>query len=324
MGSPIYVSLMEPSLSTPCCWDRAVSTTVASKSATVSTGSAIDGAGVPFLVNPVASLPAATAVADTMVNACGPSRARRVAPSSVLPEQRTRTPPVAHVHATSSACAHQQQHTHTPEAHLLQRTLTYCSTHAGPRTHSSARRLCCPSPPPPPPPSSHQFLPICFYSMASAVATVAAASSTAITCQASSSSRNVSVRSGFLGATLRVSPAARAVRAEKFSVRASSSEELGGTQKQILEAFSGVKAKWDTVENKPTVLLYTGGAVLALWITSAVMGAIDSLPLVPDFLKLVGTIYGGWFVYRYLLFEASRKELATLINDLKNQIADSK
>ncbi|CAI5527097.1 unnamed protein product [Closterium sp. Naga37s-1] len=139
--------------------------------------------------------------------------------------------------------------------------------------------------------------------MASAVASIAAASSTAITCQATASSRNVSARSGFMGATLRVSPAARAVRAEKLAVRASSSEELGGTQKQILEAFSGVKAKWDTVENKPTVLLYTGGAVLALWITSAVMGAIDSLPLVPDFLKLVGTVYGGWFVYRYLLFE---------------------
>ncbi|GJP41184.1 hypothetical protein CLOM_g861 [Closterium sp. NIES-68] len=160
--------------------------------------------------------------------------------------------------------------------------------------------------------------------MASAVASVAAASSTAISCQAAASRRNVSARSGFTGASLRVSPAARAFRAVKFAVRASSTEELGGTQKQILEAFSGVKAKWDTVENKPTVLLYTGGAVLALWITSAVMGAIDSLPLVPDFLKLVGTIYGGWFVYRYLLFEASRKELATLINDLKNQIADSK
>lgn len=63
------------------------------------------------------------------------------------------------------------------------------------------------------------------------------------------------------------------------------------------------RVQWDKVEDKPTVLLYAGGAVLALWITSSVLGSLDRIPLVPDFLKLVGTLYSGWFVYRYLLFE---------------------
>ncbi|CAI5968667.1 unnamed protein product [Closterium sp. NIES-64] len=44
----------------------------------------------------------ATAVVDTMANARGPSPPRRAASSSVLPEQRKRTPPASHVHATSS------------------------------------------------------------------------------------------------------------------------------------------------------------------------------------------------------------------------------
>ncbi|CAI5953231.1 unnamed protein product [Closterium sp. NIES-64] len=96
----------------------------------------------------------ATAVVDTMANARGPSPPRRAASSSVLPEQRKRTPPASHVHATSSVCARQQQRAHTLEAHSLQRTRTCCSTHASPRTHSSARRLYCPSPPPPRRPTS--------------------------------------------------------------------------------------------------------------------------------------------------------------------------
>eukprot|EP00475_Leptophrys_vorax_P021992 TRINITY_DN2989_c0_g1_i1.p1 TRINITY_DN2989_c0_g1~~TRINITY_DN2989_c0_g1_i1.p1 ORF type:complete len:160 (-),score=12.39 TRINITY_DN2989_c0_g1_i1:369-848(-) len=159
--------------------------------------------------------------------------------------------------------------------------------------------------------------------MAATVASVVAAPSGVIACRPSPASR--SMVSSFLGSSLslRASTPVAASRPTRLVVSASS-EELGGTQKQILEAFSGVKAKWETVENKPTVLLYTGGAVLTLWITSAVIGAIDRLPLLPDFLKLIGTVYSGWFVYRYLLFEASRKELGDLINDLKSQIADTK
>ncbi|CAI5987346.1 unnamed protein product [Closterium sp. NIES-65] len=41
---------------------------------------------------------------------------------------------------------------------------------------------------------------------------------------------------------------------------------------------------------------------------------------VPGFLKLVGTVYTGWFAYRYLLFEASRKELSDKVADLISQI----
>jgi hypothetical protein len=38
--------------------------------------------------------------------------------------------------------------------------------------------------------------------------------------------------------------------------------------------------QWDAVEDKPTVLLYGGGAVVALWLTSVVVGAINAVPLV--------------------------------------------
>jgi len=78
--------------------------------------------------------------------------------------------------------------------------------------------------------------------------------------------------------------------------------------------------QWDAVEDKPTVLLYGGGAIVALWLTSVVVGAINAVPLLPKIMELVGLGYTGWFVYRYLLFKESRKELASDIETLKKKI----
>ncbi|KAG0455043.1 hypothetical protein HPP92_024335 [Vanilla planifolia] len=41
----------------------------------------------------------------------------------------------------------------------------------------------------------------------------------------------------------------------------------------------------------------------------------------PKLLELVGLGYTGWFVYRYLLFKSSRKELAEDFEALKKKIA---
>ncbi|KAG8486273.1 hypothetical protein CXB51_019683 [Gossypium anomalum] len=87
------------------------------------------------------------------------------------------------------------------------------------------------------------------------------------------------------------------------------------------ELFDDLKEKWDKVENKTTVLLYGGGAIVAVWLSSILVGAINSVPLLPKIMELVGLGYSGWFVYRYLLFKSSRKELATDIEALKKKIA---
>jgi hypothetical protein len=38
--------------------------------------------------------------------------------------------------------------------------------------------------------------------------------------------------------------------------------------------------QWDKVENKTGVLLYGAGAVVLLWLSNAIVGAIDAVPLV--------------------------------------------
>ncbi|XP_044952209.1 protein CURVATURE THYLAKOID 1A, chloroplastic [Hordeum vulgare subsp. vulgare] len=87
------------------------------------------------------------------------------------------------------------------------------------------------------------------------------------------------------------------------------------------ELVDDLKAKWDAVENKSTVLTYAGGAIVAVWFSSVIVGAINSLPLLPKIMELVGLGYTGWFVYRYLLFKESRKELADDVESLKKSIA---
>ncbi|QCE02632.1 glutamyl-tRNA synthetase [Vigna unguiculata] len=92
-------------------------------------------------------------------------------------------------------------------------------------------------------------------------------------------------------------------------------------EKARMEIISSIyHNQWDAVENKSTVLIYGGGALVAVWLSSILVSAINSVPLLPKIMELVGLGYTGWFVYRYLLFKSSRKELATDIEGLKKKI----
>ncbi|CAA0820737.1 Protein CURVATURE THYLAKOID 1A- chloroplastic [Striga hermonthica] len=107
-------------------------------------------------------------------------------------------------------------------------------------------------------------------------------------------------------------------RSSQLLVKASSSDESPADANEL---FTDLKEKWDAVENKSTVLTYGGGAIVAVWLATVVVGAINSVPLLPKVMELVGLGYSGWFVYRYLLFKSSRKELASDIEALKKKIA---
>lgn len=106
-----------------------------------------------------------------------------------------------------------------------------------------------------------------------------------------------------------------------FKIRASSEEEeTSETVARFRKVFTNVKDKWDGLEKKPTGFLYGGSAILALWLSSIVADSLDSIPLLPKFLELVGLGYFGWFVYRYLLFKSGRDELGSDIQALKKKI----
>ncbi|XVF15282.1 hypothetical protein REPUB_Repub09cG0137500 [Reevesia pubescens] len=58
-------------------------------------------------------------------------------------------------------------------------------------------------------------------------------------------------------------------------------------------------------EDAYSIILYGSGALLALWLVSAVVGAIDSIPLFPKLMEIVGLGYTVWFSSRYLLFKVA-------------------
>ena len=66
------------------------------------------------------------------------------------------------------------------------------------------------------------------------------------------------------------------------------------------------------------LLIFLG--VIAVKVTLAIISAINDIPLLAPTFELVGLGYTGWFVYRYLLTNSSRQELAQEFEALKNQV----
>ncbi|CAN1237574.1 Protein CURVATURE THYLAKOID 1A, chloroplastic [Linum grandiflorum] len=87
--------------------------------------------------------------------------------------------------------------------------------------------------------------------------------------------------------SLRFSGSGRLLCSSRFpsvKIRASSSEETATADTN--EIFTDLKDKWDALENKSTVVLYGGGAVVAVWLSSILVGAINSVPVVSTNLNL--------------------------------------
>ncbi|KAL6783772.1 CGL129 [Auxenochlorella protothecoides x Auxenochlorella symbiontica] len=106
------------------------------------------------------------------------------------------------------------------------------------------------------------------------------------------------------------------VRAQK-NIRPTANDANVDVDKYVKD----LQAKWDKVDNKTSVVVYGVGALVLLWLSSTIVGALNSVPLVPRLLELVGLGYTGWFTYRYLLFKSSREELLDDIESLKSKIA---
>lgn len=66
------------------------------------------------------------------------------------------------------------------------------------------------------------------------------------------------------------------------------------------------------------------GAIIAVKLLLAILGAINDIPLLSSFFELVGMGYSAWFVYRYLLKASTRKELGEDFNALKEQVLGNK
>ncbi|RRT70688.1 hypothetical protein B296_00014545 [Ensete ventricosum] len=92
---------------------------------------------------------------------------------------------------------------------------------------------------------------------------------------------------------------------------------------QIAEAAENLLSKLNLKidsEEQYGILIYVAGAVTALWISAALVSSIDSLPVFPKVMEVVGLGFTIWFSTRYLIFKENRDELFTKLNELKEKI----
>jgi cytochrome c oxidase assembly factor CtaG len=68
-----------------------------------------------------------------------------------------------------------------------------------------------------------------------------------------------------------------------------------------------------------TLLLIIAGLV-SVYVTLAVLDALDDIPLLAPVLELVGLGYTGWFIWRYLLRASTREELWAELESYFSQI----
>ncbi|XWK88834.1 MAG: CAAD domain-containing protein [Phormidium sp.] len=65
-------------------------------------------------------------------------------------------------------------------------------------------------------------------------------------------------------------------------------------------------------------------SIIALKVISGLLDTFNEIPFFQPFFQLIGIIYSGWFVYRYLLNAGSRQELWQIIDDYKAQVFGNK
>ncbi|MEL6249273.1 MAG: CAAD domain-containing protein [Cyanobacteria bacterium J06626_23] len=69
-----------------------------------------------------------------------------------------------------------------------------------------------------------------------------------------------------------------------------------------------------------TVIGLVLGALVLVKLTFAILDAINDIPVLAPTFELIGLIYTGWFVYRYLIKAERRQELVSTLNSAKDQV----
>lgn len=92
---------------------------------------------------------------------------------------------------------------------------------------------------------------------------------------------------------------------------------LGDAPEYMAETFNEYKRPL-------TVIGLVLGLLIAIKMLFAILAAINDIPVLAPTMELIGLIYTGWFIYRYLLKANNRSELTTSLGEIKDQITGKK
>ncbi|MCO5559640.1 hypothetical protein L7F22_013241 [Adiantum nelumboides] len=93
--------------------------------------------------------------------------------------------------------------------------------------------------------------------------------------------------------------------------------------KTVQDALKSVQDAWEKTDDKLAVGGLGFTALIVVWASAGLIGAIDKLPLIPNFFEFVGILFTGWFIYRYLLFKPDREELLRKLDSALAKITGS-
>ncbi|NEO57424.1 MAG: hypothetical protein F6K54_32715 [Okeania sp. SIO3B5] len=106
------------------------------------------------------------------------------------------------------------------------------------------------------------------------------------------------------------------------------SDQLQGIKNQILEILSELPAIISGFFGQYQKPIVTLGLILGLIVTLKVMLAVieslNEIPLLAPTFELIGIVYSGWFIYRYLLRASNRQELSVELQAWKEQLFGEK
>ncbi len=106
------------------------------------------------------------------------------------------------------------------------------------------------------------------------------------------------------------------------------SDQFQDMKNQVLEILSELPAIITGFFGQYQKPIVTLGLIVALFITLKVMLAVveslNDIPLLAPTFELIGIIYSGWFVYRYLLRASNRQELSAELQAWKDQLLGDK
>lgn len=106
------------------------------------------------------------------------------------------------------------------------------------------------------------------------------------------------------------------------------SDQFQEIKDQILEILSELPAIVTGFFGRYQKPIITLGLILAAIITIKVMLAVieslNDIPLLAPTFELIGIVYSGWFVYRYLLRASDRQQLLIELQAWKEQLLGDK
>jgi len=106
------------------------------------------------------------------------------------------------------------------------------------------------------------------------------------------------------------------------------SDGFQDVKNQFLEILSELPAIITGFFGQYQKPIVTVGLIVAVIISFKVMLAIveslNDIPLLAPTFELIGIIYSGWFVYRYLLRASNRQELSAELQAWKDQLFGDK